>query len=292
MQNKNGNKDWKFFCKICHYGCSKKYLFSQHTKTKKHEMLINAQSLHPHPEIPTPLHQCKCGKTYKHVQSYTRHSKTCNKSSLVADSDNTLTTKDIHGLLTSLSEQYKNIVIENTEMRKLVADLLPHVGNNTTIHNQFNIQMFLNTQCKDALNLTDFIETLKLDHNDFCSSKENGQCNGIADIFLRGLKALDLHKRPIHCSDLKREVLYVKDDGVWEKENEENCKLKGAITSIAKKQIHVIKIWEEAHPNWQHNEKSAQEYCRMVQQLTSPNNETEENKIIKTIAKEVIFKQV
>ena len=109
--------------------------------------------------------------------------------------------------------------------------------------------MFLNEECKDALNLTDFIDTLKLDMADLDSTRENGYVVGIANIFLRGLKALDLNKRPIHCSDSKREVLYVKDDGIWEQENEEKQKIKHAITSVAKKQINAIKQWEEEHPD-------------------------------------------
>lgn len=281
----NVDEVWKNYCKDCFYGCNKKFLMSQHQKTKKHLMLKNARlalATKNTADNNTDLQECRCGRKYKHVQSYNRHLKNCDKANVIVHSN-------VQILMTTLAEQCKNIAVENAEMRRIVAELLPRVGNNTTINNQINIQMFLNEECKDALNLTDFIETLHLDHADLNSTRENGYAIGITNIFLRGLKALAFNKRPIHCSDLKQEILYVKDDGVWEKEDNDKRRIKGAITSVAKKQINTIKQWEENHPGWQESERGTQEYCEMIQQVTSPSNSEDENKIIKSIAREIII---
>lgn len=289
MQNEHADKTFEYYCEGCDYRCSRPFLKSQHLKTKKHKMLINAHTTEPAvTDTKQYKHDCKCGKKYKHIQSYNRHIKKCNvyKESTISYDANS---NHINVVLSTLTEQYKNIVDENTEMRRIVSELLPKVG--TTINNQFNIQMFLNNECKDALNLTDFIATLRLDHMDLNSTRENGYVAGISNVFLRGLKALEQHKRPIHCSDLKREILYVKDYGVWEKEDDEHHRIKGAITCVTKKQINAIKEWEDKHEGWQMNEQLSAEYCEIVQKITAPSNLQDENKIIKSIAREVIIRK-
>ena len=292
----SGNKNWKFYCEICDYGCKRRFLLTQHEKTQKHQMLKNAQKCSSPTEVEkseNDLHICKCGKRYKHVQSYKRHQKNCKEceeNSIVPQSQKN-DADDLKKMLTTISEQYKNIVLENKEMRAIVADMVPRIGSNntTTINNTVNIQVFLNETCKDALNLTDFIDTLDLNSADLELSRESGVAAGIANIFVKGLKALSLDKRPIHCSDLKREVLFVKDDGVWEKEDEDKHKIKDAIASVSKKQIASIKEWEDAHPGWQASEKGTTEYCEMVRQITAVTSSSDESKIIKTIAKNVIL---
>lgn len=289
MQNEHADKTFEYYCDGCDYRCSRPFLKSQHLKTKKHKMLINAHTAETAvTDTKQYKHDCKCGKKYKHVQSYNRHIKKCNvyKENTISYDANS---NHINVVLSTLTEQYKNIVDENTEMRRIVSELLPKVG--TTINNQFNIQMFLNNECKDALNLSDFIATLRLDHIDLNSTRENGYVAGISNIFLRGLKALEQHKRPIHCSDLKREILYVKDYGVWEKEDDEHQRIKGAITCVTKKQINAIKEWEDNHEGWQMNEQLSAEYCEIVQKITAPSNLQDENKIIKSIAREVIIRK-
>lgn len=289
MQTVDANNIFSYYCSKCDYRCSRQFLKTQHLKTKKHKMLINAHTTETSSkETKQNELTCKCGKKYKHVQSYNRHIKKCNLSKEASISSDA-NSNNINVILSTLTEQYKNIVDENTEMRRIVSELIPKVG--TTINNQFNIQMFLNNECKDALNLTDFIATLRLDHMDLNSTRENGYVAGISNIFLRGLKALDQHKRPIHCSDLKREILYVKDDGVWEKEDIEHQRIKGAITSVTKKQINAIKEWEDNHEGWQSDERLSAEYCEIVQKITAPSNIQDENKIIKSIAREVIIRK-
>jgi hypothetical protein len=292
----NGKKKYKYFCDICDYGCSRKFLMHQHKKTQKHKSAYlsvgNAQNAHS--EI--CYHACSCGKKYKHVQSFNRHKKICQHSEdetenlkiVVKENESEV---DLKSMITALIEQNKSILLENKEYRNIVKDLIPKVGsNNTTNYNQFNINVFLNEQCKDALNLTEFVNTLKLESEDLDITRESGYAKGIANIFLKGLRDLDVEKRPIHCSDLKREVLYVKDDDTWEKEAREKPKIKKAINTIAKKQINAIKEWEAKHPGWQYTDKGQMEYCEMVREVTSCAGSVEtENKIIRSIAKEVII---
>ena len=296
----NGKKKWKYFCKTCDYGCNRKFLMQQHEKTQKHKSAYfsegNAQNAHS--EI--CYHICKCGKKYKHIQSFNRHKKNCqaceekseNLEIVVKDTnDKDNEEVDLKSMITALIEQNKSILLENKEMRNIVKDLIPKVGsNNTTNYNQFNINVFLNEQCKDALNLTEFVNTLQLSSADLDITRENGYAKGIANIFLKGLRDLDVEKRPIHCSDIKREVLYVKDDDTWEKEAREKPKIKKAIATVAKKQINAIKDWESKHPGWQNSDKGQQQYCEMVREVTScAGSDETENKIIRTIAKEVII---
>ena len=182
------------------------------------------------------------------------------------------------------------MLMENKEMRELVKDMIPKIGsNNTTITNKFNWQFFLNEQCKDAINLTDFVETLKLSLADLAETRQNGYVTGITNIFIRGLRELDLHKRPIHCSDLKREILYVKDNDTWEKDNENKQMVKNAISTVAKRQINKIKEWEAYNPDWNKTENGTQMYIEMVRNLGGCDDERSDNKIIKTIAKETII---
>lgn len=307
-------KNWKFYCPICDYGCKRRFLLQQHEKTKKHEMLKNAQKCSKLKSSPhckdnsdknkeSTYYICKCNRQYKHIQSYRRHQKNCKyQDNIVSIKDDSLNLNDDYKniilenkVMKEVIDQYKNLVDdknnENKEMRELFSQLLPRIGNNnTTINNTLNLQVFLNEKCKDALNLTDFINTLEIGKVDMEISKENGLADVIANVFVRGLNALAQDKRPIHCSDIKKEVLYVKDDGVWEKENDERLKIKSAISSFSKKQINSIKKWEENNPNWENTEEGTKNYFQMVQLLTDPVNEEQENKIIKGIAKEVIIK--
>jgi hypothetical protein len=201
---------------------------------------------------------------------------------------------ELKNMITTLITQNNNILLENKEMLGLVKDMIPKIGShNTTINNKFNLQFFLNERCKDAINMTEFVETLHLEMDDLDRTCQNGYISGIANIFVKGLNQLELHQRPIHCSDLKREVLYVKDNDTWERDNEEK-KIKKAINAVAKKQIDKIKEWEKQNSHWTTTENGTKEYIEMVRNVTNAGGDDarSDNKIIKTIAKEVIIEKV
>jgi len=294
--------NYKFFCRFCNYGCSRQFLMKQHEATKKHYRAYCSKNAQKN----MLSYLCDCGRAYKHIQSYNRHIKTCNynnnsidseeniiistdKNSLSCDNNiNDLEVKELKNIITNLIQQNNSFLIENGEMRKMIQDMIPNIGNNnTTVNAHFNINMFLNEQCKDAINLTDFVKTLNLELSDLNNTCENGYINGIATIFVNGLKQLDLHQRPIHCSDIKREVLYVKENDIWEKEDADRSNIRNAINIISKKQVDIIKKWEQANPNWQETDKGTTAFCKMVKEVTSGGEDETNNRIIKTIAKEI-----
>jgi len=280
----SSHKNAKFYCSKCDYGCDKSFLFVQHQKTKKHNSCSGSLMLTKNMQE----HICSCGRVYKHIQSFNRHVKNCTKETPIFNEKD-----DLQKTITTLITQNQNMLMENKEMREMVKDMIPKIGNNnTTINNKFNLQVFLNEQCKDAINLTDFVDTLQLELADLEQTRQSGYITGITKIFVRGLKELELHKRPLHCSDLKRDVLYVKDNDTWEKDGEDKQMMKRAISTVAKKQIDVIKEWEASNPDWNKTEAGTQMYIDMVKNVTDTGEDDKnDNKIIKTIAKEVIIEK-
>lgn len=278
------NQKYKFYCKKCDYGSNKKFLYKQHCETKKHNNVQCSKMLKKY----AVLQKCQCGRTYKHIQSYKRHKKTCGVITNIPSDEEK---EELRGMISTLITQNQNMLLENKEMREMVKDMIPKIGNNNTTINKFNLQVFLNEQCKDAINLTDFVETLKLELCDLDETRQNGYVTGITNIFVRGLRELELHKRPIHCSDLKREVLYVKDNDTWLKDNNNKQRMKQAITTVAKRQIDIIKEWETKNPDWNETYYGRQMYIDMVRNVTGGNESIDDNKIIKTIAKEVIIEK-
>ena len=250
----------KFVCAGCSYTTDRRFLYRQHCTSRKHLSQCGK------------THMCACGKTYKHVQSLNRHRKTCSHSCPDKEA--------------SLTAVVKALVTENAEMRSLVTELSGKIGN-TTINNQFNITMFLNNECGDAIDLADFVHKLNPSNKDLERSIEGGKAAGISNVIIRGLKTMDLHHRPIHCSDLRKRVLYVKDDGVWGKENKGTSKIKDAIQQVAKKQIQSIKGWESSHPDWRNTDAGQAEWCALVREVMSPAQNEDEERILKDIAEEV-----
>ncbi len=282
---KTDEKNVFFYCEKCNYSAKTKFLYNQHCKTKKHQKSQCSKMLKKY----ATSYKCECGKEYLHIQSFNRHKKICITKNIIVQQEDA--NKDLKKLISTLVNQNQNILLENKEMRDMVKDMLPKIGNNinnTTI-NKFNLNLFLNEECKDAINLTEFVETLKLEFEDLDNTRENGYITGITNIFVRGLKELDFNKRPIHCSDLKREVLYVKDNNIWEKDTNEKKKLKNALAIVSKRQINKIKEWERNYPNWDKTEQGTSNYIDMIKNLTQDTDNDNENKIIKTIAKEVII---
>ena len=286
-ENEVSKKKYIHYCEKCDYSCSTDFLWRQHCSTKKHQrkkMLKNAQKN-------MQEHTCCCGKTYKHVQSYRRHLKICKKIKEEEKERKEQEEKDeLRGMIKTLITQNQNMLMENNEMRKMVSDIIPKIGN-TTINNKLNLQVFLTEHCKDAINLDDFINSLNINIKDLEHTMNNGLSDGIMHLFINGLKELGIHKRPIHCTDYKRETLYIKDNNVWDKEIAKH-KIKKSFYDLADKQRKAISIWESANPDWDKSEKGKEEWIRLVQQVMNkiPDTIFNENKMIfKNIAKEVMI---
>lgn len=244
----------------------------------------------------------KCERTYKNRSGLWKHQKKCDeyydsiilKKDTIEDNDLKEMVKEMmkcfqkdtemkNELLNQLKEQNKIIV----EQQKSINEMIPKVGNNN--NNKFNLNFFLNEQCKDALNMSDFIKGLEIQIKDLMYTKNNGLIEGISNVFVNGLRQLDTTKRPIHCTDIKRETLYIKDHDEWEKDEDNKEKLMSALNYIALKQRKAILDWERDNPNWQKTDKGKEEYINLVKSVMAevPTEIVRENKTIKNIVKEV-----
>jgi hypothetical protein len=166
----------------------------------------------------------------------------------------------------------KNILEENKILREKITNM--EMGNtyNNTQNNNFNINMFLNEKCKNAMNLEDFVERIKLSLEDLQFTKDNGYAKGISNIFIKNLNDMDVTERPIHCSDQKRLQFYVKNDNEWRKDNN-NEKIDSSIEKISKKQLKSIQDWVEANPDYLESDVKTEEYFTLVRSITQPNDD-------------------
>jgi hypothetical protein len=158
------------------------------------------------------------------------------------------------------------------------------------MNNNFNLNVFLNEQCKDALNISDFIDSLKITLEDLLFSKTNGISRGITDVLIKGLKELDIYKRPIHCTDIKRDIMYIKDEDKWLKDDS-NEMIKNTIVKIADKERTALQQWAIDNPDWIETEKKQIEYLTMMRSICEPieNYNNYERKIIKNLGKEIMI---
>jgi hypothetical protein len=248
------------------------------------------------------LHMCLCGKSYKYSQGLSKHKITCSSKNNQEEMTQVTTTDPSSGQIEKLTDLVCTMVKQNQELQKQVIELskeksiISNSNNTTTNNNKFNLSFFLNEQCKDAMNIMDFVKSLTLQLSDLERVGQVGYAEGISKVFVNGLKDLDVFKRPIHCSDLKRETLYVKDKGIWEKENEENTKIKTAIKHIAHKNVQQISDWQQENPQYTDPESTVnEEYMKIVNHsmggFTEQEDETNYNRIIKNVAKEVIIQK-
>jgi len=233
---------------------------------------------------------CDCGKQYKYHSGFYRHRKICEAvETQIVETGSTAF---------ELKNMFINVVEENKELRRLlmkqqeqIGEIIPRIGHTTnhTTNNTFNLQVFLQEHCKDALNITDFIESLDIQIKDLEHTKKYGLCEGVANIFVNGLKQLGTYKRPIHCTDMKRETLYIKDNNEWEKEEDGKNKLKRSLYDLADKQRKAIKDWEESHPEWEKTDQGKEEWILIVKNVmgTITDDNFSENKIIRKVAREV-----
>jgi hypothetical protein len=282
---------FNFCCSNCNYYTSKKTDFEKHKLTLKHKNVdkiftnvdTNSQKISKQKYI------CECGKEYSHRQSLYVHKKKCNNNSEIS--------KD-----TNNEKLVEYLMKENSELKQMIVDVCKNVNvsnsfNNTTNNNSnnktFNLQFFLNETCKDAMNIMDFVDSIKLQLSDLKNVGQLGFVEGISNIITNKLKALDVTQRPVHCTDKKREVLYVKDANKWEKENEEKMKLRKAIKKVATKNVCLIPKFKEAHPDC--NKSSSfysDQYNKIIIEAcggSGDNDLEKEDKIIKNIVNNVII---
>jgi hypothetical protein len=289
------NEHDEYYCKCCHYKCFKRFNWDRHILTSKHQNATNSNKLatkHEQNEQNEQKMSCnKCNKEFKDRSGLWRHKKKCEINHLKNGSN----VNDINNLTTLICELVKS----NTDIHKSVIELCKNgthnnSGNTNIINSNnktFNLQVFLNETCKDAMNISDFIESVKLQVTDLENVGKVGYIEGISNIIIKNLQALEVEKRPVHCTDQKREVMYVKEDNVWEKEDEANKKLRKAIRMIAHKNICMFKDFREKYPDCEnYDSKKNSQYNTIVYESMGgkgDNDYEKDTKIIKKIAKVV-----
>ena len=221
---------------------------------------------------------CECGKSYKHASSLSKHKSKCE---YLQDEDNKkdytdefVPTNNVEILLKALLEKNNDILEENKILREKISTMEfgNTYNNNQTNNNQFNINMFLNEKCKNAMNLEDFVEKIKLTLEDLNFTKDNGYAKGISNIFIKNLNDMDITERPIHCSDQKRLQFYVKNDNEWSKDKN-NEKLDNSIEKVSVKHMKSIQEWVEKNPNYKESGAKMEEYFTLVRSITQPNDD-------------------
>ena len=298
---KNPKKPQKYLCQKCDFNTSNKKDYNRHISTPKHQnddKMMTNDAKKPKKTPNEDVFACECGKQYKYRQGLSVHRKKCeiNKINKINKNDNenihSLNEKDLILTLLNQNNQLKNQIIDLCKDRNNV-QIINNNNGNINSNKTFNLNVFLNEQCKDAMNIMDFVDSLKLQLSDLENVGKHGFVEGISNIIVKNLKALDVHKRPVHCCDSKREVMYVKDENKWEKENDEKLKLRKVIKHIAHKNSKLIPEFRAKYPDCGKSDSvKSDQYNKLVIEAmggTGDNDNEKENKIIKKIAKEVII---
>uniref|UniRef100_A0A6C0D5M5 C2H2-type domain-containing protein n=1 Tax=viral metagenome TaxID=1070528 RepID=A0A6C0D5M5_9ZZZZ len=295
-----------FRCETCDFVTGNKFNYLKHLDTRKHKTLTKTDTNLA--KDATPNFVCLCGKSYKHRQSLYAHKKVCfkkdvaicetalehsnvNENSIINNVNNENNENNdfkdlVCKMMTENNEIKAMLIKENQELRSQIKELIPKVGNNNTItnnniNNKFNIQIFLNEQCKDAINIKDFIESIKITLQQLEQIQNKGLVDGLATAILENIGRLSLYERPIHCTDIKRETLYIKHDDIWEKD-ETKQNIKKAIKELSHKPYSTLKEWLDNNPNYMDDENKQNYFIQTTRSL-GQKCESIDTKVIKKI---------
>jgi len=309
MENEENKKNEfyepKYNCEICDFKCCYISDWKRHLSTSKHlvskdgnKMEKNGKKLGE--KIINNCHSCDiCKKTYKSISGLWKHKQKCNKVEYKAEpknEQNNITDKEF---IVMLIKQNTELIKETTDFKSIMMEVIKN-GTHNTIHTNshnkaFNLNFFLNETCKDAMNITDFVDSIKLQLSDLESVGKLGYVEGISNIIVKNLKELDVNKRPVHCTDKKRETMYIKDDNKWEKD-EEKQKLHKVVRKVACKNQNLIPKFKEKHPDCgKYNSKFSDQYNKIVVESmggAGDNDYEKEEKIIQNISKEITIDKV
>jgi hypothetical protein len=281
-------------CDICNYKCSTNSEFKRHLFTAKHKRLTTTNEKSRKIK---ESYSCDCGKTYIHNSSLYKHKKTC---SIISNSivivENTDEKPSVMDIITQNKEIMDMLVLQNKELMNTIKEqsdtireLIPKIGNNNTIttttNNQFNLQTFLNEDCKDALNFSDFIQQIQITFEHLENQAENGYIKGISKLFIESLQELGQNKRPIHCSDKKRKTLYLKENDEWDKEGSLET-LKKGINELTRRTLQTLmKEKENNAEEYKDADSDFSKKCIDIQRNLFPNapRETTIDKVIEKI---------
>ena len=319
MSTEKSQENRKHFeCKNCDYNTPNKYDFLKHIKTIKHQLaILSTKSTN----LATDLSQksqdhtlsCSiCNKSYKDKSGLWRHKnkKKCipddiqDDNIVIEDNEpNDITDKELIVMLIKQNSElmketidFKSMMMEQQNLVLEIAKNGTHNTTNTNSHNKtFNLQFFLNETCKDAMNIMDFVDSIKLQLSDLENVGRVGFVEGISKIITTNLKALDITQRPIHCADKKREVMYIKDEDKWEKEDDQKKKIRKAIKRVMTKNQRLIPKFKESHPDClKSSSKFSDQYNKIIVESmggSGDNDLEKEDKIIRNISQNVVIEK-
>jgi hypothetical protein len=298
--SQNSQKTLKYFhCETCDYGSCRKSDYIKHLATRKHKKGINdiQNDIQPYINDIKINTACKCGKKYKYNSGYYRHKKICNfENDLIDNKTNEKTKEETENVIIKNEEidygkiitELKNIIVDQ---QKQIGELIPKIGNNNNNNNikqKFNINVFLNEKCKEAISMNKFIDSLKITLEDLFLTKNKGITEGITNIIIKNMNELSLYERPLHCTDVKRETVYIKSEGeggedsLWEKDKEQNI-LKKAIKDATYMQSKNLLLYTDNNPDWMEKEHKQMEYMKMMKNSTD--DIYQDNKVGKVVKK-------
>ena len=288
----------KFRCELCEYITCRKSQYNRHLTTNKHNVKQNETFETDLVQKSSEKLQCTCGIYFNSRTTLWRHKKICNfeNNIIMNKEEKSLSDKE---LIIMLVKQNTELMGQNTELM----DMLKHNNSSQANHNTnslnnnnnktVNLQFFLNETCKNAMNIMDFVDSIKLQLSDLEKVGEVGYTQGISNIITTNLKALDVTQRPVHCTDKKRETMYIKDQDKWEKEDDNKTMLRKAIKRVVNKNIKLLPQFREKYPEYSNSSsKLSDRYDKMVIEAmggTGNNNIDKEDKIIHNISKCVIL---
>ena len=297
--NKSPKISYKFNCSFCNYKCCKLSEYNKHLLTAKHKILQNPTQVNN-----AQIYTCICGKIYKHSSTLYAHKKKNNCQEIILPSTNVMDDKLTINTNDSCQQLVDYFMKENCEFKQLMLEQNKHMlelaknsGNHNshnTTNNSFNLNVFLNETCKDAMNIMDFVGQLQVGIKDLEETGRLGYAEGISKIFINGLKQINISDRPLHCSDSKRETIYIRDKNQWSKENEEKSLLTNAIKHVAHKNMKQISEWTKINPEYKdssskQNDRYLKIVCESMCGSTKEETEKNYNKIIKNITKETVI---
>jgi len=281
----------EYYCEKCNFKCCKKFNWNRHLNTSKHMEELFGKEQKEQKEQNDKVYMCICGKIYNNASGLWKHKNKCchNKSLPLQNTDDNNEPTDKQ-LIVMLLKQNTDIIKEQSDIKELILEIVKngtmnnsHNTTHTNSHNKaFNLNFFLNETCKNAMNITDFVDSIKLQLSDLMDIGELGYVEGISKIIVKNLNNLDETERPIHCTDNKRETMYIKNEGQWEKEDDNKTKLKKVVNKVADKNIRLLPQFREKFPDYKNaSSKTSDKYEKMVIEVMT----TEDNKKEKIITK-------
>ena len=281
-----------FCCKKCNYLTSRKSQYERHLSTDKHKRLQNNDA----GTILNKKYICDCGREYKYRQGLYNHRKSCKgekkETTIIENQENeeNVDYKSMFFEIIKKNNEFQDLLMKQSQQ---ISELIPKVGNNNnnTINNKnkFNINVFLNEKCKDAISMDEFINKIEISMKNLLTTKDKGQINGISNIIMENMNKLSLYERPLHCTDKKRETLYVKNNE-WEKDDNKEH-INKALKKVESKQLKNLNVWLEEHPNYMNNPIEQEEFAQLMSECGKSIEDGRE-KIIKKLCDNVYIEKV